>query len=124
MSIIEKIVEKVRGIKNSGLAELAKKFINNQIEEYGRMVNLQIDSKNNNILLEVLLKGEKESIKIKIEGYEVVQKDGSAFIKFNKVSSSREWIDALIQNIVILNYAPKKMIEISSSYAKIIDLLV
>ncbi len=118
------IVDVFRDLKNSVISVLAKKYIDNEIKEYGRIVNLQIDSKNKNILLEVLLKGEKENINIKIESYEVVQNDGSAFIKFKKVSSSREWVDVLIQNIVIPNFAPMKLIEIDSSYAKIIDLLI
>jgi len=108
--------------KNSSIAILARKFINNQIKEFGSVEKLQIDSQKKDISLDVFLKGEKEKIHIKIENYGVVQKDNSAFIKFKNVSASREWIEALIQSFV--NRAPNKMIKINSLYAKIIDLLI
>ena len=118
------IFDVFRDVKNSAISFLAEKFINNIIKEYGKMVNLKIDSKNKNIELEVLLKGEKENIFINVEKYEIVSKDGSIFIKFKNVSASREWIEVLIHNVAIPSFAPKKMIEIDSTYAKIIDLLI
>jgi len=113
-----------RDIKNSILETLVKKFVNNNIREYGEMINFKIDSKNKDIELEILLKGEIENIFIKIEKYEVVFKDNSYFIKFKNISVSREWIEVLIHNLLIPNFAPGKMIEIDSTYAKIIDLLI
>lgn len=117
------ILDVFRDFKNSAVATLAKKFVNNNIKEYGEMVNLKIDSKNKNIELEVLLKGEKENIIVKVDKYEVIKKDDSSYIKFKNISASREWITVLINNVLIQNYAPKKMYEIDSTYATIIDLL-
>jgi len=118
------ILDVFRDLKNSAVETLAKNFVNNNITEYGEMVNLKIDSKNRNIELEVLLKGEKENILIKIEKYEAVSKDDSNVIKFKNVSASREWIEVLIHNFAIPNFAPKKMIEVDSKYAKLINLLI
>ena len=118
------IINFVRNIKNTAISELAKKFVNNFIRDYGEMVNLKVDSKNKNIELEVLLKGEKESIFINIEEYEVIHNDDSNYIKFKNMSASREWIEVLIQNIAIPNFAPNNKIEIDSTYAKIVDLLI
>ena len=113
-----------RNIKNYSLSTIAQKIINDNIKEYGKMVNLKIDSKNKNIELEVLLKGEKENIVININNYEIVNKNDSKYINFNKISASREWIEVLINNVIVPNYAPKKMFEIDSAYAKFIDLLI
>ncbi len=124
MSIFSKISDKARDIKNAGLSKLALIYANKEIREYGEMVNLKIDSKNKNIELEVLLKGEKENIIIKVDQYEVIKKDDSSFIKFKNISASREWITVLINNVLIQNNAPKKMYEIDSTYATIIDLLI
>ena len=108
-----------RNIKNSSISTIAQKIINDNIKEYGKMVNLKIDTENKKIELEVLLKGEKESIVINIENYEIVDKNDSKYIKFSKISASREWIEVLINN-----YAPEKMYKIDSAYAKFIDLLI
>jgi hypothetical protein len=62
VSIFSKIIDKARDIKNAGLSKLALIYANKEIKEYGEMVNLRIDSKNKNIELEILLKGEKENI--------------------------------------------------------------
>ena len=112
------------GILNKPIEFIAKKYVKSKIKKYGEMVNLKIDSKYKNIELEVLLKGEKENIFINVEKYEIVSKDGSNVIKFKNVSASRKWIEVLIHNVAIPSFAPKKMIEIDSTYAKIIDLLI
>lgn len=111
-------------LKDKGSSYLFKKYANSQIKDFGEMLNIQIDSQNKNISLDVLLKGEIESINVKIEKYEVVRKDDTAYIKFKDIKASREWIEVLIRNVAIPNYAPNNMIEIDSSYAKIIDLLI
>ena len=118
------IFDGLRDLKNSTISFLAKKFINNRIKEYGEMVNLKIDSKNKRIELDILLKGEKESIIIYIDKYEIVNKNDNNYIKFNKISSSREWISVLLNNLIVPNYAPKKMLEIDSRYASVIDILL
>ena len=47
-----------RDFKNTTVSHLSKKFVNRYIKEYGEIVNVNIDSKNKNIELEVLLRGE------------------------------------------------------------------
>ena len=122
--MVNNIVNYFKIIKDKGSSYLLKKYVNSQIKEFGEMLNFHIDSQNKNISLDVLLKGEKEIINVKIEKYEVVRKDDAAYIKFNNISASREWIEVLIQNIAIPKYAPQHMIQIDSSYERIIELLI
>ena len=114
----------IKKLKDKGSSYLFKKFVNSRIKDYGEMLNFQIDSQNKNISLDVLLKGEKENINIKIEKYEVVRNDDTSYIIFKDIKASREWIDVLIKNLAIPNYAPKNIIKIDPSYAQIIDLLI
>lgn len=118
------ILKTIRDIKNNSVSVLAKGFINKNIQKYGEVLDFKIDSKNKNIELELFLKGERENILIKINKYEIVDKSGSNFIKFKSVSASREWIEALLKNVVLPNYAAMNMVEIGSKYAKIIELLI
>lgn len=124
MSFLNNIVDKIRDLKNTGISKSAIIYVNNKIEEYGEMVNLSIDSKNKNIKLEILLKGEKDNILVNVDRYEVIQKDDTSYIKFKNISASREWVTVLINNVLIPNYAPKKMYVIDKAYAKIIQVLL
>ena len=118
------IIDIVRDVKNSSISSFFKKFVDDQIIDYGKMMSFNIDSKNKNIFIEVLLKGEIENIEVHINDYEFASEGDKKFIKFKNISASREWINVLIQNLVIPEYAPKKMIEIDPPYAKILDLLI
>ncbi|MFZ5518873.1 MAG: hypothetical protein ACOY90_19740 [Candidatus Zhuqueibacterota bacterium] len=118
------IINELRNWKNSAIAAPAMKFVNDMLNDYGEMVDLTIDSLNKNIKVEVLLKGEKETIFLTIEHYEVVQSGDSHFLKFNNVSCTRQWIEAIIQNMAIPRLAPTKMLKIDSRYARLIDLLI
>ena len=114
----------LRDLKDSTISGLAKKFINSKIIDYGKIDNIKIDSQNKNIELEAFLKGEMESIIVTIEKYKVVQENDLNFVKFENVSSSREWIEVLINNFVIPKFSTNNIIKIDPSYAKIINLLI
>lgn len=59
------------------------------------MLKLDIDSKSKSVVMEVLLKGEKEPIEIKVTKYEI-RKDGDDYhLSVEKISTSREWMSAL-----------------------------
>ncbi len=103
---------------------IVRNGINIKYKDYGKMVNLSIDSENKKIEFEVLLKGEKESVSIIIDKYEIIKKNDDKFIKFNKISVSREWVDVLLENVVVPKLAPGKLIKINSLYACILDLLI
>jgi hypothetical protein len=111
-------------IKDKGVASLLKVFINKQIKDYGSLSSVKINSKNKDLILDIRLRGEHKSIQVNVDKYEIIHKDDETFLKFNTISASREWINALIQNVAIPNIAPKKMIEIPSKYARIIELLI
>ncbi len=51
---------------NKPIEFITIKLINSKIKEFGEMVNLKIDFKDKSIEMEVLLKGEKETIFINI----------------------------------------------------------
>jgi len=103
---------------------VAKPILNKLFKEYGEMINLKIDSKTKNIELDMLLNGEKESITIKIENYEIIKDGEKHFITCNNVKASREWLKAIIDNIIFTNVFPEKRIEIDSKYANLLKILI
>ncbi len=74
-------------------------FINKYIGEYGEMLTLEIDHKNKHIASSILLKGEKEPIKLEIDQYEI--KQAEATIQIGKATCDKPWIDALLKNFVV-----------------------
>lgn len=59
------------------------------------MLKINIDSESKSVIMEVLLKGEKEPIEIKVTKYEL-RKDGDDYhLNAEEISTSREWMSTL-----------------------------
>ncbi|MSU60886.1 MAG: hypothetical protein EXS31_00575 [Pedosphaera sp.] len=92
----------------------AQKLINN----YGRMLNLRIDSKNNSIHCEILLKGEATPIQISINKYELTTDDSGTCLVIRDASASREWMTT-----VLSQFALGRKIRVPDEYAPFVRLL-
>ena len=123
-NIVGEITNWWRNNKNSQISKIAISFVNARIKDYGKVSSLTIDTVNKNILLKIFLIGEKQNITVSIEKYEVVNRNGTAYIRFNDISVSKLWIDSLIKNLIIPDYMPDKVIEINKHYARIVNLLI
>jgi len=88
-------------------AQVVTRWVNFRMGGIGRMINLQIDSKRKTIRLELELKGENEPIWIDVPSYQVVQKDGTTLIEFDRINISREWME-----VVVEKYLKEKRFEI------------
>jgi len=106
-------------IKDKTVAFSLKKILNIKFKEYGEMLKLNLDSTNKTINLEVMLKGEKEPLEIKVNQYEIIQENGKSFISLNELTTSREWID-----VIAKNYITNKKFELDSKLAEVLKVLV
>ena len=106
-------------IKDKTLSATAKIAINTQIKEYGKMLKLNLDSKEKSIELEVMLEGEKEPLSIKVEHYTLEEENGKFFLKIYGVETSRAWI-----NTIASTYLEGKSFEIPAEHAKILKVIV
>ncbi|MGV3773607.1 MAG: hypothetical protein ACO1QB_11940 [Verrucomicrobiales bacterium] len=95
----------IRGLfahaKDAGASKLATHAIQNQIKEYGEMIDLKINSQDKTIEVELLLKGEQQPMRFKIEKYELVDGPETDFIIVHRATASREWMDTLVQNFMV-----------------------
>lgn len=94
MSILGKLKDKAVNIAGD---TVAKSAINKKISDYGEITMLDIKGKT--IAATVLLKGEKDTISVIIEDYEIIKSDASFVIK--SVNADREWLDALLKNNIV-----------------------
>jgi len=106
-------------IKDKTISFSVKTILNIKFKEYGEMLKLNLDSTNKTIELEVMLKGEKEPLEIKVNQYEIIQENGKYFIHINGLKTSREWI-----NVIAKNYLEDEKFELDSKLAEVLKVLV
>jgi hypothetical protein len=68
---------------------------------YGRVVELKLNSRDKALELTLELKGEQELLHINVQDYELLQEDGHYFLTIKKVSTSREWLTALAEELAL-----------------------
>ena len=108
-----------RGLKDKALSKSLEVAINLKIKEYGEMLKLNLDSQNKTIEFEVMLKGEKEPLKVFVNNYEISEENGKYYLYAKDIKTSREWI-----NIVAENYLKDEKIEIPEKIAKTLQILI
>lgn len=88
MSIFKKKKDKI-------ISNALQSFANAIIDDYGKLLDLVVNSKDKTIFLNVLLKGEKEVLKIIFSNYSIVTEHKKSYFQFDSISTSREWINVL-----------------------------
>jgi hypothetical protein len=92
-------IQKVRAEINSGL-----------LKKYGRMTKLEIDNEKKTISADLDLKGEKESVRITLSNYRIIQEEGeNPRFEPGAIEVSREWLDALLKTLVKTSVIPERM---------------
>ena len=99
----------------SFINNIIRKAFNRKIQRYGTMLNLNLDSKNKSITLNVLLAGEESPLEIDIGRYDIVSQGDKYYLEINDVSTSRLWLNVLADET--LN---GEKIEIPSKIAKLL----
>lgn len=84
--------------KDMMTSKAAKAYANTFIARYGRVNDLQIDSKRNRIDVTCELNGEVSPIGITIEKYRVDTEGGKKFIQVLDSSCTRPWLQAVMRD--------------------------
>ncbi len=97
-------------------------ILQSYVEPYGEIKNLSIDDSLKEIKATLLLRGELHTLDVRIIGYNFTRLENKGYMTFLHVSTSREWIDKLMET-----HPPKelksKRIEIPPAAAVIMKLL-
>ncbi len=64
------------------------------------MLTLDIDSQGKNVRLSLLLKGESAPIDVVLQNYVLETENGAAYIRFESVQTSREWINVVLAELI------------------------
>ena len=109
----------IRKIKDKTLSQGVALALNAKIKRYGKMLKLELDSKEKSIRMEILLKGESEPLHVHVRHYEILEEEGRHYLLAEEIHTSREWI-----NTVAREYLSGQRFEIPEQYAKMLKLVV
>ena len=115
MGIINNIVNKG---KNATLALGLESVFRNIVKEYAELLHFRFENSNRLLEFELKLKGEHSSLKVRIENYKIIRKNGKYFIIVSKVSTTREWL-----NILAGRYVIDREIYLPDEYATFYEML-
>jgi hypothetical protein len=88
-------------LKATALQAAIKALINREIEEFGVVTELAIDTGKKTMRVELDLKGEASRIVINAGSYVLSEKSGEIRIAFQDVTASREWITGVLNKYVV-----------------------
>jgi len=91
---------------NEALNKGMRIIIQHYIKSYGEVTALSIDDSTKEIKATLLLKGELQTLDVRIIGYNFIKIDGKGYMTFLKISTSREWL-----NLVLQDHPPKELKE-------------
>jgi len=86
--------------KDEAVSTLVRISAQKYLWEYGEMLEISVDSQGKTVRVQALLKGETTPISISLERYEFVSENGVTWLRFEGLSTSREWINTLLETVV------------------------
>ena len=99
--MLRKLANALTACKDGAVEAAGRAFLNQQIEKFGVVTRLQLDSRQKTISAQLSLKGETIPVIIEVESYEVIQRTEGTYITVRRVHASREWIGALLSELVV-----------------------
>lgn len=82
--------------KDAMTSKAAQLYVNKQIERYGEVRRLRIDSKLKTVEVSCQLHGEPSPIDIKVGNYQVETQGDKKFFQATEISCSRPWLQNLL----------------------------
>lgn len=98
--------------KDAGSNLAVEKWLAREIEPYGKLVHLNIDSRQKSLRVVAHLNGEHHNVDINVQRYEILSEGGRDYIVVKEATASREWLRAVANNFLL-----GRKIEIPQQYA-------
>ncbi len=106
MSMMDKfkniVKDTVYSSKDTANSTIFKTVINQVIKSYGTVLAFKIDSRDRSFLIELVLKGETQPIRIEIDKYEFIKHDDYSSVVIYSLTANREWMQT-VMDLFVLN---------------------
>ena len=99
--MLESLGNALLSARQKACEAILKSLINQRIEKFGQVTRLEIDAVQKQALIQLALKGELVPLEIRIESYQLQSVESQLFLSVQKVSTSREWITAALEEFVV-----------------------
>ena len=106
-------------MKDLTLSKTAKIAMNTQIEKYGKITELSLNSKEKSLLMTLEMRGESSAIELKVDKYILSQSEEKHFIQLQGIQTSRLWLSAVAKD-----YLENKTFKIPNKYVKVLKTLI
>lgn len=80
-------------------SKAAQTFVNQRIARYGEVRSLRIDSRTKQVDVVCQLIGERDSISVRIDRYEVHDAGGGKVLRVERCTASRPWLQNLLNDL-------------------------
>lgn len=91
----------LNSLKEAAAEAAITALINREIEQFGTVQALTINTDQKTMRVELDLNGEASRIWINVAAYELSEQNGQVHIAFQKVTASRAWITAALNQYVV-----------------------
>lgn len=80
------------------------------------MLEFKMDPKEKNVCLNLMLKGETESLQVTMREFDCFTENGKGFIRAKEITTSREWLNILLSQVLKENQVevPQEIVKILS----------
>jgi hypothetical protein len=85
-----------KAAKDAMTSRAAQIYVNRQIERYGEVQTLKIDSREKTVEVTCLLHGESAPITIKVENYQLNSPGDKTFFQATDITCTRPWLQNLL----------------------------
>ncbi len=105
-------------LKDDFTSASAKLLISKKIENYGKLLEFEVNSSEKRIFVSVILTGEDKPVELNINKYSVVS-ESPMKIELREIESNREWITRAAKD-----YIENRKFTLPEKYTPIIKLLL
>jgi len=109
----------IKSGKDMAISSAVKVFAEKYISGFAVINTIEIDSSQKSFTAEVVLKGEKDPISLKVARYEIISEGERHLLIPHNVSSSRQWLDILAKE-----YLEEHAFEIPAPIARALKIMV
>jgi hypothetical protein len=99
--MFESLGNALQSARQKALEAAIRSLVNQRIEKYGQIIQLEIHPVQKRARLEIALKGEPAPLEVHIDAYELQSAEARLLLSIRKIRASREWITAALEDFVV-----------------------